>query len=125
MCEHPVTSYLLANGLEVICCDHSTKMAADRWKISIVVKIDIPVERRWFTGQPIDEEAFSKVRQRLGDGVVFQQTYERYFVSDDDKQETIHGICERALAMAKAYMSRDSFPVKLILKRFAESSRTG
>lgn len=124
MCEHLVTSYRLTNGLEVICCDHSTKMAADRWKISILVKIDIPVEKKWFTGQPIDDQDFSRMRQRLGDSVVFQQTYERYFVSDDDKEEIIHGICERAIATAKAYMSRDSFPVKLIRKRFAETSRT-
>ena len=115
----------LKNGLSLNCIDHSRKIAADRWLISISVQIAIPVEKRWFPAGSIDDATFQKMVRVLGNEVVFKQKKERHFVSADMKDRIVGDICESTMQTGRQYCGSDVFPAKYILKKFAESSKQG
>ena len=115
----------LKNGLVLDCIDQSRKIAADRWFVSIMVKIVIPVEKKWFPEGTIDDAAFQNMVRVVGNEVVFKQTKERNFVSDDVKDRIVSDLCDTAVATGRQYFGVDVFPAKFILKLFFERSKPG
>lgn len=120
---HPLLSCPLKNGLTLLCLDQSKKIAGDRWYVCVLVQITIPVEKRWFHNQPVEQETFQQISRELGKEVVFQQKKERNFVSDDVKGQIIKEICDNVADMGVKYFSHDDFAAKYILKVFAGHHR--
>ncbi len=115
----------LQNGLSLSCIDQSKKIAADRWLISILVQIAIPIEKKWFMDGSIDDATFRKMVGVLGNEVVFNQIRERHFVGDDVKDRIVRDICETAMRTGRQYLGSDLFPAKYILQQFAQRSKQG
>ena len=120
MSPHPLFSCQLKNGLTLLCWDQSKKIAADRWYVCVMVKITIPVEKKWFGNHPVDEKKFGEIRSDLGDAVVFQQKKERHFISDDKKDQIVKEICNTTEETGMKYLGHDDFAAKYILKVFDE-----
>lgn len=118
-----LSSNELKNGLVLNCIDQSRKIAADRWFVSILVQIAIPVQKKWFPDGAIDDATFQKMVRLLGNEVVFKQIKERNFVGDHEKDRIVRDICETAVETGRQYFSIDIFPAKYILKLFAERSK--
>jgi hypothetical protein len=99
------------------CLDQSRKIAADRWFIRIVLRIGIPVEKKWFEeNAAVDRVPFQKIRQCLGNDVVFEQVRERNFVSQEEKDAVSREICNRSVGIAATYCGRMDFPGRYILQ---------
>ena len=113
----------LNNGLTVICLDHSKQIAADRWYVCIHVQMTIPVERKWFDHFAIDDEAFLKMRQKLGETVVFEQKKDRHFVSINQREEVVQSICSQVEETANMYFSHPDFAAKFIFRQFDKKKR--
>jgi hypothetical protein len=121
MSDNILTTLELENGLSMVCLDRCRKIAADRWFVEIVVRIDIPVEKKWFDPSVVDGAVFENIRQIVGDTVVFENTNERNFVSDDVKPGLVDDICARTVAMSRQYYSHPDFPSRYILKCYRET----
>ncbi len=120
MSTRPILSCQLKNGLSLMCLDKSKKITADRWYICIWVQVSIPVEKKWFGNIPVDEEKFQRIVSVLDKIVIFTQKRDRNFVSDDQKEQIVKSICDRATEMGMKYIGNDDFPAKYILKVFAD-----
>jgi len=123
MSNDPLFSCGLKNGLTLLCWDQSKKIAADRWTVCVMVEITIPVEKKWFGNNPVDEENFRKIRFDLGEAVIFQQKKERQFVSVDKKDQRVKELCDNAEETGRKYLGRDDFAAKYILKVHADQQR--
>jgi hypothetical protein len=108
----------LNNGLTLRCLDKCRKIAADRWYICIFVEIVVPVKEAWFRDNPLEAGMFERIKNKLGNEVVFRQKKERNFVSDDQKDQIVESICEGVVEMGERYLGNDSFAAKFILKQF-------
>jgi len=113
----------LKNGLIMVFLDQSKKIAADRWYIHIRVEIRIPVQKKWFRKEPIDEGQYQAIQQTLGEEVVFSQKKERNFVSEKVKDQIVEDICNQALRTGHTYCASDTFAARTILKAFGEKRR--
>jgi hypothetical protein len=120
MSTRRLSSYVLKNGLQLECLDHSKQIAADRWYVCVWVHIHIPVEKKWFVGHHIDEGKFQELHHALGKVVIFKQKNERNFVSDDQKESIVQEICDRVAQMGMKYFSHDDFAAKYLLKCFED-----
>lgn len=124
MSTGPLLSCSLKNGLTLLGWDQSKQIAADRWTVCVVVEITIPVEKKWFGNNPVDEEKFRQIRCELGESIVFQQKKERRFISDDKKDLLVKEICDNAEETGIKYFGRDDFAAKYILKVFDDQQRS-
>lgn len=120
MSQPPILSYPLKNGLDLLCLDQSKKVAADRWYVCIWVQMIIPVNKKWFVNNPVDEDTFQQISRTLGKEVLFKLKKDRHFVSDDKKEAIVEEICDSAVEMGNQYFTRHDFPAKYILKTFAD-----
>ena len=120
MSAQPLSSCELKNGLSLYCLDQSRKIAADRWYVCVGVEIAIPVKKKWFQTNDMDEEKFQQIASVLGKEVIFSQKRERNFISDDVKSKVVGEICRNAIEMAKKDCSSDAFAAQYILKAFAD-----
>jgi len=111
-------TFPLKNGLTLQCLDRCKKIAADRWYICIFVEIVVPVKEAWFREHPLAKGMFERIKNKLGNKVVFRQKKERNFVSDDQKDQIVKSICEGAVEMGERYLGNDSFAANFILKEF-------
>jgi hypothetical protein len=123
MLNSPPSSFSLKNGLTLLCADQSKKIAADRWHVCVKIDITIPVEKKWFDNNPLDDEQFRQIKCALGEAVVFQQKKERHFISDSNKPQIVKDIWDNAVDVGIKYLSRDDFASKYILKVFADQQR--
>ena len=125
MSQPPILSYPLKNGLNLLCLDQSKKVAADRWYVCIWVQMSIPVDKQWFVNNPVDEATFQQISRTLGKEVIIKLKKERHFVSDDQKEQIVKEICDRAVEMGKQYFVHDDFAARYMLKTFADQQRGG
>ena len=113
-----ISSHPLQNGLTLSFLDQSRKIAADRWYVCVVIRIDIPLERKWFDDRRLDEMQFQQIKSALGDEVVFEQKKERNFVSADQKDRIVEALCRGAVELAVPYFGHKDFAAKYILRTY-------
>jgi len=123
MTTAPLASHELKNGLTMVFVDNSKKIAADRWYIHIRVEIRIPVHKKWFAKDPIDDGQYQEVLDTLGEEVVFSQKKERNFISEEAKDQIVKDICDRALQTGLTYCASDTFAARTLLKAFRDKKR--
>ena len=118
-----ITTCRLDNGLDLQLLDDSKQIAADRWYVCVRVKMNIPIEKRWFDHHPLDDLQFQHIRRELGDSVLFEQKKERNFISNDQKATIIKEICDSTIETAKQYFNYSDFAAKYIIKQYKEKIR--
>lgn len=123
MSTHPLLSCNLKNGLTLLGWDQSKKITADRWTVCVMVEMTIPVEKKWFDNNLVDDEKFRRIRAELGESVVFQQKRERPFIRADQKEHLVKEISDSVVETGLKYLGHDDFAAKYILKVFADQQR--
>lgn len=118
-----IATHRLDNGLDLTFLDQSKQIAADRWYVCVTVQISIPVEKKWFDSQAVDDLKLADMKQVLGNMVLFEQKKERNFVSADIKDDMIKAMCEHTMQTAGAYLGHADFAAKYILIRYNERMR--
>lgn len=120
--EDGVQRILLANGLAVYIRDESVHMTGDRWQVRCVAQVAVPVsalEATPLTGDP----PVAEVRSLLGDTVEFVQQRTRIFFPEAGRAKVFTLLRDELLEIAKSYVARPSFPVKLVRRRYQEALR--
>ena len=120
MKEELIKTLDLENGLQLNVYDASRKLVGDRWLVSLIVRMDVPVtdalnKNSW---QPI--ESINEIKDVLGDRVIFEQKRERIFVDSAEKETVFKELCDMFLNSQLSYLSKDIFPRQYILKTYRE-----
>jgi hypothetical protein len=109
----------LENNLKLEIYDISKKMAGDRWLVSILARIKIPVnpESGLFSGSEWSKEEIIKL---LGNEAVFEQKRERYFIDEKNKQFVFNELCDSFVNNTISYLSHPDFPKKFAVMKLKE-----
>jgi len=118
MNEKLIRTNVLKNNLILELYDCSRKIAGGRWLVSLVAKIDIPIDD--FTLRDDGEANIdtTEIRRALGKSVCFRQTRNRNFIAESEKEATLQDLIESFLSTSSSYLSHKDFPKKFIAKEY-------
>jgi hypothetical protein len=123
MNEKLIKTLDLKNGLQLKIYDASRNMAGDRWLVSLIARMEIPVKD--VSGkddpQPIEDE--NEIKKILGERVIFEQKRERIFVDIKEKDTVFQEMHDLFLDSSMDYLSRETFPKRFILKTYKEKMK--
>lgn len=118
MNEKLIRTITLKNRLILKIYDGSKRLAGDRWLISIIARIEIPV-RESLLSLAVQATA-DEIRHALGEKVIFEQKRVRNFIDNKEKDETFKNLYDFFSANSLPYLSHPMFAEKYILKKYKE-----
>lgn len=110
----------LENGLKLELFDVSRKLIGDRWFVSLIASIEMPINDLLLKKDVFPLLNIDKVRKVLGEKVLFEQKREKIFIDDKEKDEVMKEMQDLFLSSSLSYFSHPEFPQKYILKKFNE-----
>ena len=117
----PQQTIALENHLSLDIYDESKRLAGDRWLVSMVARIEIPVEEKTIAAQQLSPEEEQKIRQALGETVVFEQKINRIFIDQHEKERLWQTMVETFVNNNLQYLSRENFPQRFLQKKIRET----
>jgi hypothetical protein len=117
MTQTPLATLTLDNQLTLSLFDASRKIAGDRWRVEIVLQIDVPVSEAWFSTNP-PPATLDELKQVLGESVRFEYRDQRTFVDTSEKDKLLAKMQVDLLAMAPRYYGHPEFAPRLLTKTF-------
>jgi len=120
MKEKLIKTLDLENGLQLNIYDASRKLVGDRWLVSLIVRMDVPVTEalKKDSRQPIVN--INEIKDILGDSVLFEKKREKIFIDTDEKETASKELCDMFLNSSLNYLSKDIFPKQYVLKTYAK-----
>ena len=109
----------LSNGLTLEFYDHSRRIAVDRWQVSLVAQIEVPIND--FTFGKEDTNPFNdidEIKACLGETVYFRKKRERNFIDEKKKDATFQSLMDSFLTSSFDYLSLKDFPKWFIVKEY-------
>ncbi len=113
MKEKLIKTMDLKNGMQLKFYDNSRKLAGDRWLISLIVRMEIPVTE-------ISIENVDEIKDMLGEKVLFEQKRERIFVDESEKETVFEEVYDFFIDSVLGYLSNKAFPKRYVLKKYRE-----
>ncbi len=120
MKERLIKTLDLENGLQLNVYDASRKLAGDRWLVSLIVRMDVPVTDALKKNSRRSAENIDEIKNVVGDNVLFEKKREKIFVDKTEKETVFKELCDMFLNSSLNYLSKDIFPEQYILKTYKE-----
>ncbi len=120
MKEKLIKTIDLENGLQLNLYDGSRKLVGDRWLVSLIVKMDVPVMETLKKNDRQSKESIDEIKGMLGDSVRFEKKREKIFIDKTKKETAFKELCDMFLNSALNYLSKEIFPKQYILKTYKE-----
>jgi hypothetical protein len=120
MKEKLIKTIDLENGLQLNVYDASRKLVGDRWLVSLIAKMDVPVTEILKRNGRESIENLNEIKHMLGDSVLFEKKRERNFVDTAAKETVFKELCDMFLNSSLNYLSKKIFPKQYILKMYKE-----
>jgi hypothetical protein len=120
MTETPVKTLDLKNGMQLNLYDASRKLAGDRWMVSLIARMEVPVTEVLEGNGPQSTENVNDMKDVLGERVIFEQKREKIFVDTAEKERVFKKMCDMFLGSSLDYLSKENFPKQFILKKYKE-----
>jgi len=113
----------LKNGLTLELWDKSRSMVGDRWKITVIAQIDVPVEKAFLEPNGNQQENLDDMKMLLGESVRFEKKMERFFIDEKEKDEVTQEIMDSLLESLLPYLSHPWFCKRFIAIEFARAKQ--
>ena len=120
MKEKLIKTLDLENGLQLNVYDASRKLVGDRWLVSLIVRMDVPVTAALKKNSSESVENIDKIKDMLGDSVLLEKKREKIFVDTAEKETVFKELCDMFLNSSLNYLSKEIFPKQYILKTYKE-----
>ena len=120
MNEKLIKTMELKNGMKLNFYDASRRLAGDRWLISLIIRMEIPVVEALINDEGASLESVDEIKKMLGEKVLFEQKRERIFVAENEKQTVFENVYNFFIDSALAYLSNNAFPKRYVLKKYKE-----
>lgn len=115
----------LTNGMQLNFYDVSRRLAGDRWLISLIIRMEIPVTEVSINGGKKSMESVDEIKKVLGEKVLFELKRERIFVADSEKQTVFEEVYNFFIDSVLGYLSNKAFPKRYVLKKYREKVERG
>jgi ubiquinone biosynthesis protein Coq4 len=103
--------------------DASRKLVGDRWLVSLIIRMDVPVAGSLKKNSRESMENIDEIKDMLGDSVLFEKKREKIFVDTDKKEMVFKELCDSFLNSSLNYLSKEIFPKQYILKMYKEKMK--
>ena len=116
----------LKNNLKLKIYDRSKKMAGDRWLVSMIAQVDIPVSSVPQTLHDLQHDPDSdkdEILKLLGSVVTFEQKRERFFIDESKKEPVFNEVCDHFVKSTFNYLSHPDFPKKYVIIKYREKKK--
>ena len=123
MKEKLIKTLDLENGLQLNVYDTSRKLVGDRWLVSLIVRMDVPVTEALKKNSGESVENINEIKDMLGDSVLFEKKREKIFVDTAEKETVFKELCDMFLNSSLNYLSKEIFPKQYILKMYKEEMK--
>lgn len=120
MKEKLIKTLDLKNGLQLNVYDASRKLVGDRWLVSLIVRMDVPLTEALKKNSRQPMESINEIKSMLGESVLFEKKRERNFVDTTAKETVFKELCDMFLNSSLSYLAKDIFPKQYILKKYEE-----
>ena len=110
----------LKNNLTLNLYDESIKMIGERWLVTLVARITIPVDEALIQANHLGLMDKDEIKKALGESVVFEQKSNRIFVDQSDKKNIFQEMYDIFLENTLPYLSHSNFPKRFVLKKIKE-----
>ena len=120
MKEKLIKTMDLKNGMQLKFYDNSRKLAGDRWLISLIIRMEIPVAEVSINDGGKSMESVDEIKKVLGEKVLFELKRERIFVGDSEKQTVFEEVYDFFIDSVLGYLSNKAFPKRYVLKKYRE-----
>lgn len=120
MKEKLIKTLDLKNGLQLNVYDASRKLVGDRWLVSLIVRMDVPLTEALKKNRRQPMESINEIKSMLGESVLFEKKRERNFVDTTAKETVFKELCDMFLNSSLSYLAKDIFPKQYILKKYEE-----
>ncbi|MBF0257838.1 MAG: hypothetical protein HQK62_03195 [Desulfamplus sp.] len=110
----------LDNHQKIKILDISKKISIDGYLVAMVARMNVAVEQKLFSDNDLSLNDFDNIRKKLGTHVLFEYTNQRNFIMAKNKDEILQEIVDTFIDNMIEYLSKESFPKKLVLKRYRE-----
>jgi len=115
----------LTNGMQLNFYDGSRRLAGDRWLISLIIRMEIPVVEVSINDKGKSIETMNEIKEVLGEKVLFEQKRERIFVAEREKQAVFEELYDFFIDSVLGYLSNKAFPKRYVLKKYREKVERG
>jgi aminopeptidase C len=115
-----IKSIELENEMQLNFYDASVKLAGDRWLVSLIVRMEIPVKKVLIRDSVQSSEQVSEIEKVLGKNIRFEQKRERIFIDETKKEDVFKELCDNFLSNTFRYLSKKEFPKQYVLKKYRE-----
>ena len=121
MAENLIRRIDLENDLVLTFYDGSKPVAGDRWLVSLTARVRVPVDDSLFDANDPSGVSVEKIREILGDSVVFEKEMTRNFIAEKEKDRILDGLMESFLSSTLSYIATPEFPEKFVMKKYSEA----
>jgi hypothetical protein len=120
MAKRLVKTIPLENGLVLALYDASKKIAGDRWQVSCVASLAVPLDHP--DGQCFSQSGISReeLKAIFEDPVVFEKVLKRNFVDERELEQVVEGMFLSMTENLVPYLSRPEFPGRFLVRRYQE-----
>jgi len=118
MKEKLIKTLDLENGLQLKVYDGSRELVGDRWLVSLIVRMDIPVTEALKKHSSESTENIDEIKDMLGDSVLYEKKREKIFIDKAKKETVFKELCDMFLNSSLKYLSKEIFPKQYILKTY-------
>jgi hypothetical protein len=115
-----IETITLPNGLILELWDKSRPMAGDRWLISLLAKVEVPVLPEYFSTMNNSEQAYRDLLDAYGDPLVFTQEKTRHFVDENNLKKVLAELCQRFKDNLLFYLGNPRFASLYVLKKYGD-----
>jgi len=123
MKEKLIKTLGLENGLQLNIYDASRELVGDRWLVSLIVRMDVPVTGALKVNNLKSTENIDEIKDMLGDSVLYEKKREKIFVDKTEKETVFKELCDMFLNSSLNYLSKKAFPKQYILKTYKEEMK--
>jgi hypothetical protein len=120
MSQKLIERITLPNGLVLELVDQSRVMAGDRWLVSLLARVEVPILPEYFTTMGHSEQAYHDLVSAYGDPLVFTQEKVRHFVDKNDFEDVLTEICQRLKDTLVPYLGNPKFASQFVLKKYGD-----
>lgn len=114
----------LASGMVLSVYDRSKKVAGDRFFVKVECEVALPVQADFFGKRnENDPELFEKIKQKIGETILFLISKERNFIAETDKDAAVSELIDQVSSNMFAYLDNPVFAQKLLAHKYKETKK--
>ena len=121
MKKHLINTIELENNLTLNLYDESVKMIGDRWLVTLVARMEIPVDWALVEENDFSLKEKNEIRKTLGKNVVYEQKSNRIFVNLSDKENVLQELHDTFIENTLHYLAHENFSQQFLLKKIKET----